>query len=209
MGCSSSVAREHILAMHGDHLRKEGEGTADTGTVSLRVPSVVSGAIPVKFCVRMQVTLSDRLGIVLGNAGSGAVIAEIRAGGWWDQWNKSNPHRAVRPGFIIEGVNGARGLWKITEEMSRPGTHLVRISSRAPGGAVFFSLPNVRADDCGAVQCSICMEEVAPDQMLAQLPCKHVFHTMCFARWLSQTKLRESAQTRSCPLCRRKVVCCQ
>lgn len=207
MGCNCSVAREPNLAIHGDSFQKQIRSDG-AGAVSHTAPGGASEATPAKFNVHMQVKPGDRLGIVLGNAGSGAVVASIDVGGWWDQWNKSNPQRAVRPGFIIEGVNGTRGIWKIVEEMSRPGAHLVRISSRAPGGAVLSSLPSVRAKTCGAVQCPICMEDVAPDQMLAQLPCKHAFHTLCVARWLSQTKLSESGQTRSCPLCCRKVVCC-
>jgi len=69
-----------------------------------------------------------------------------------------------------------------------------------PGGAEaavasFAFLPGVRAGDVGAVYCCICMETVQPDTYIAQLPCRHSFHSVCAAQWLTQSPRH------ACPLC--------
>lgn len=61
-------------------------------------------------------------------------------------------------------------------------------------------LPNVRAGDCGATQCCICISDLEPHEQLVQLPCKHAFHTLCAARWLTRSARR------SCPLCQQTVL---
>lgn len=61
-------------------------------------------------------------------------------------------------------------------------------------------LPNVRASECSVTQCAVCLNELEPHEQLVQLPCKHAFHTLCAARWLTRSSRR------SCPLCQRTVV---
>jgi hypothetical protein len=68
------------------------------------------------------------------------------------------------------------------------------------------NLPTMRANECGTDQCcAICMEDVSPHESLVQLPCKHAFHELCVARWLTQVD--EGCNSRQCcPLCNRKIV---
>lgn len=42
--------------------------------------------------------------------------------------------------------------------------------------------------------CAICMDEFVVNESVPQLPCLHVFHEDCLARWLMRTN--------TCPLCR-------
>jgi hypothetical protein len=65
--------------------------------------------------------------------------------------------------------------------------------------AAFTYLPSVRAGECSATQCSICLEEWEPEDSLVRLPCQHVFHPVCAARWLTQTS------SHTCPLCKQPV----
>eukprot|EP00441_Pelagodinium_beii_P041958 CAMPEP_0197634034 /NCGR_PEP_ID=MMETSP1338-20131121/10252_1 /TAXON_ID=43686 ORGANISM="Pelagodinium beii, Strain RCC1491" /NCGR_SAMPLE_ID=MMETSP1338 /ASSEMBLY_ACC=CAM_ASM_000754 /LENGTH=287 /DNA_ID=CAMNT_0043205827 /DNA_START=59 /DNA_END=922 /DNA_ORIENTATION=+ len=37
---------------------------------------------------------------------------------------------------------------------------------------------------CGARVCTICLEEFAPTEMVAQMQCGHIFHTTCANKWL-------------------------
>jgi hypothetical protein len=68
------------------------------------------------------------------------------------------------------------------------------------------NLPIMRADECGTDQCcAICMEDVSPHESLVQLPCKHAFHVLCVARWLTQVDEGCNSRQR-CPLCNRKIV---
>lgn len=43
--------------------------------------------------------------------------------------------------------------------------------------------------------CPICMQEMLSDCM-CELPCKHIFHTTCVFKWVSENK-------NTCPMCRK------
>lgn len=43
--------------------------------------------------------------------------------------------------------------------------------------------------------CSICLDEYCPDDMVAELPCGHIFHCDCIAKWLTE-------RSSTCPLCK-------
>ncbi|KAK2656489.1 hypothetical protein Ddye_009541 [Dipteronia dyeriana] len=45
-----------------------------------------------------------------------------------------------------------------------------------------------------STDCSICLESVGVGEIVARMPCSHLFHTTCITRWLHQKP--------SCPLCR-------
>lgn len=48
----------------------------------------------------------------------------------------------------------------------------------------------------GESECIICLEEFAPNVVLADTICGHAFHLYCLRRW----------NTNSCPMCRRNLV---
>jgi hypothetical protein len=73
-------------------------------------------------------------------------------------------------------------------------------SLRSPDVDSVVSLPRVAASDIGATHCCICVEDLAPDDKVVQLPCKHGFHSVCAARWLTQ------GRQVNCPLCKRSVL---
>ncbi|KAK4840526.1 hypothetical protein QYF36_010998 [Acer negundo] len=46
----------------------------------------------------------------------------------------------------------------------------------------------------GSTDCSICLESVDVGEIVARMPCSHLFHTRCITRWLHKKP--------TCPLCR-------
>jgi hypothetical protein len=77
----------------------------------------------------------DLVGASLGNTNTGAVIFSIQEGGILDKWNKANPQHVMRPGFIIQEVNGVRGYWNVLEEMRKPGQLVLKVTSIPPADA--------------------------------------------------------------------------
>ncbi|ANM64623.1 RING/U-box superfamily protein [Arabidopsis thaliana] len=49
----------------------------------------------------------------------------------------------------------------------------------------------------GLVVCAICREELAANERLSELPCRHYYHKECISNWLSNRN--------TCPLCRHNV----
>ncbi|KAG7564158.1 Reverse transcriptase zinc-binding domain [Arabidopsis suecica] len=49
----------------------------------------------------------------------------------------------------------------------------------------------------GLVVCAICREELAANERLSELPCRHYYHKNCISNWLSNRN--------TCPLCRHNV----
>ncbi|KAH7445720.1 hypothetical protein KP509_01G021600 [Ceratopteris richardii] len=61
--------------------------------------------------------------------------------------------------------------------------------------SVIGALPVVyieEKDEC--VNCAICISTIIAGSPALQLPCKHLFHSECIARWLRAKN--------TCPLCR-------
>ncbi|KAL5820070.1 hypothetical protein ACOSQ4_023912 [Xanthoceras sorbifolium] len=48
-----------------------------------------------------------------------------------------------------------------------------------------------------STDCSICLESIGVGEVVARLPCSHLYHTTCITRWLHKKP--------SCPLCRAPV----
>nr|GMC70670.1 probable E3 ubiquitin-protein ligase XERICO [Ipomoea batatas] len=48
-------------------------------------------------------------------------------------------------------------------------------------------------------ECPVCLAEFAPDAMVNQLSCGHVFHAMCLEKWLKYWNV-------TCPLCRNYIM---
>lgn len=78
-------------------------------------------------------------------------------------------------------------------------------TSNAPGPASqsdIDSLPRKKVTkemlgDDGKADCSICMDEVAPEEEVTELPCKHWFHHQCVSAWLKEHD--------TCPHCRKGI----
>ncbi|ESQ32536.1 hypothetical protein EUTSA_v10005099mg [Eutrema salsugineum] len=49
----------------------------------------------------------------------------------------------------------------------------------------------------GLVVCAICREELAANERLSELPCRHYYHKDCISNWLTNRN--------TCPLCRLNV----
>lgn len=53
-------------------------------------------------------------------------------------------------------------------------------------------------DDSEPRECSICLDTLKPEDIVFQLPCKHVFHKACVSSWIYERKS-------VCPNCRKGI----
>jgi len=100
---------------------------------------------------------------------------------------------------LAEALRQQNSTGSLTLGLNGNGVDLRRAADAQELAHQFTCLPNVRASDCSVTQCCICINDVDPDETLVQLPCKHAFHTLCAARWLTQSRHG------TCPLCVRSV----
>jgi hypothetical protein len=147
----------------------------------------------------------------------GVIITEVNgATGYW-----SILEEIQKPGALAMKVSrrpknaGANWLRDIDEMGTRfrsqggvnTSSFMLRLqpNDKNSSGPAFSSLPTVRAGDCGVDQCAICIDDVGPEETLAQLPCKHAFHSLCAARWLAESGRAGGGKRQCCPLCCRRV----
>lgn len=147
----------------------------------------------------------------------GFIIKEVNGvTGYWDILDEFR-----KPGVLIMEVSGTppencgpnwfeeiEAMGKKFESQGDKTSVMVRLQPRDPGAAKnneFCSFPTVPASECGVDQCAICIEDVGPNDQLAQLPCKHAFHGNCVARWLVQAGKHAQGERQCCPLCCRRV----
>jgi len=88
--------------------------------------------LPKRLTVPLHKGQGDTVGVTLGSARTGAVIYRIQEGGAIDRWNKSNPGLVLRPGFIIEEVNGVNGYWNLLEVLRSAEMLVCRVSTEPP-----------------------------------------------------------------------------
>jgi hypothetical protein len=50
-------------------------------------------------------------------------------------------------------------------------------------------------------ECSICLENFHQDELVCDIPCKHLFHEQCLAKWFEKTAISVFI----CPLCKQNV----
>jgi len=72
----------------------------------------------------------------------------------------------------------------------------------APDGAGSSSAEGKRASEI-ITECSVCLGEFAPGEVVKRLPCDHFFHQECIDRWLVHTVDNNAHALPSCPLCKR------
>lgn len=148
---------------------------------------------------------------------SGLIITEVN--GVTDFWSiLEELHKPGELAMMISATPPENASSNWFEEIAEIGRELeaqdgrssfmLRLEPQDPGEKIqkFSGLPNVRAGETGVEQCAICMEDVSEDDTMVQLPCKHAFHALCAARWLTQARVRAHGQRQCCPLCCRKVV---
>jgi len=93
------------------------------------------------------------------------------------------------------------------EQSNDKSPFMVWLSSEASQNEkALTAFPSVVARAAGLDKCAICLEDFVPDEMLTELPCKHAFHPLCAARWLTQNASGCVSKRQSCPLCCRKMV---
>lgn len=150
---------------------------------------------------------------------SGNIITEVNgATGYWSILEEIQRHGALAMKVSTKPPKNAGLNWShVIEEMGQrlrehtdtsPCTFMLRLTPQDSDtkSTIFSNLPNIRAGDCGVDQCAICLADVYPDDSLVQLPCKHSFHPMCAARWLSESSKNSHGKRQCCPLCCQKVV---
>ena len=120
------------------------------------------------------------------------------------------PNMPINPlmGLFAAMSGGQHGDFVTSQEaMDRIISQLMEqtATSNAPGPASQSDIdalprkkvtPDMLGDD-GKADCSICMDEVAPEEEVTQLPCRHWFHHQCVAAWLKEHD--------TCPHCRKGI----
>lgn len=69
-----------------------------------------------------------------------------------------------------------------------------QVAKPTASDAAVQSLPAVDSEDFFGEACTVCLLPFDKDDSVAKLPCGHVFHRACVAKWLTE-------QRRACPLC--------
>lgn len=144
----------------------------------------------------------------------GYIIVEVnKAHGFWEIFEQIGKVGVLN--MVIQRNPPRQGwhdevshLGQALQRCGSSGSLRLRLSSASTGdpqsvaqtAEALTCLPNVRAGECGATQCCICISDLEPLEQLVQLPCKHAFHTLCAARWLTRSARR------SCPLCQQTVL---
>ncbi|CAK0864610.1 unnamed protein product [Prorocentrum cordatum] len=140
---------------------------------------------------------------VNGSTGYWDILGELQRPGLLSIRVSAEPPWNAGPNWFQEITEMGKTLQETTWGGNRP--FMVRLEQDGAGDQ-FSSLSTVRAGDCGVDQCAICMDDVAPDESLVQLPCRHAFHALCAARWLTQPGGHSRGKRQRCPLCCQKVV---
>jgi hypothetical protein len=181
---------------------------------------VVEESSILTFTVDMLKLEGVPLGAALRNEKGSAVISAISASGGIQAWNDHCPENEIRLGDKIVAVNASNVdfwsmlnmLWSVGEisltiERDRRKKHKVcRRKSRVflaglPAESIKLhcpvdDLPHMSVGDCSGTECAICFEDYEDlETRVVVLPCNHVFHPVCTARWFSQGSW-------CCPLCK-------
>ena len=100
----------------------------------------------------------------------------------------------------------ASSAWSTIQALSQPAAaaqELAELSARHARAVAIDALPTrIVADSeaaeaaAEAVECIICLGDLAAGDSLAQLPCGHEFHSACIRKWLS------GMLEATCPLCK-------
>ncbi|KAK1587653.1 hypothetical protein Q3G72_015452 [Acer saccharum] len=93
--------------------------------------------------------------------------------------------------FIFDGVESFNGrlMQQSDDSLILQSVEVVGLSKTKPA---IQRLKEEKAE--GSTDCSICLESVGVGEIVARMPCSHLFHTRCITRWLHKKP--------SCPLCR-------
>jgi len=139
---------------------------------------------------------------VNGVTGYWPLLDEVKKPGVLSMVISATPPRNAGPRWFEEIEEMGKSFEKQqTSGQTNHSPFMIRL------GGAFSSLPTARAGDCGVDQCAICLEDVDADEHLVQLPCRHAFHSICAARWLTEAGSHAQGKRQCCPLCCQKVVC--
>lgn len=142
---------------------------------------------------------------VNGVTGYWSIVEELQKSGTLAMKVSTDPPNNAGANWFQEIQQAGK---RMTEQASvRRNSLLVPLQ---PGGAYtdsrsFSNLPTMPAGDCDIDQCAICIGDVHPEDRLVQLPCLHLFHALCAARWLAESGKVGQGQRNRCPLCCREI----
>mmetsp|Transcript_52071 Transcript_52071/g.91488 ORF Transcript_52071/g.91488 Transcript_52071/m.91488 type:complete len:178 (+) Transcript_52071:19-552(+) len=140
-------------------------------------------------CVTLLKRQGQPLGATIKKTGEHIVFMSIHRNGYLRKvWEQQHPDRKLQPGCRLVSVNGVRDNMSL--ELWKAGKKVLKVME----GSLLDSCPQVLAGDHNIETCAICFEDLEPEALLIQLPCKHAFHEGCCAHWFAQGK-------GACPLC--------
>ncbi|CAK0908870.1 unnamed protein product, partial [Prorocentrum cordatum] len=126
--------RPGCLPRPGEGPPRCGMGCSGSGGPALDAEEELT-PVPSRFWVRLHRGADDLVGVSLGDAASGAVLVCVKEGGIVDKWSRSNPSRAIRPGYIIEEINGVRGYWNLLDVLRNEGPLVFKVATVPPASA--------------------------------------------------------------------------
>lgn len=156
------------------------------------IPATQSGTV----CVTVENSEGQPLGATLQKQGERVVFLNIKPDGRLiKSWKLQNPCKPLQPGCILVSVNGVCQCYdQMSKELWGIGKKVLEVMEGSP----LDSCPQVLAADYNIETCRICFENLQPESVLIELPCKHGFHEECIGHWFAMGK-------GSCPLCVRFV----
>jgi len=163
-------------------------------------------------------------GLRLQRTSKGVLVQGINSGSVVLAWNEQHPSMQVSCGDRLVAVNGIKvdhswTCWcSILLELRKHTVtilvaHLAQASLARPACGeepdrllppnFLDSMAKHTADEYDdIVECCICLQELAPNTTVVQLPCKHAFHQGCAEKWLTQCPTFRFAK---CPMCRQQL----
>jgi ribosomal protein S28E/S33 len=149
-----------------------------------------------------------RVGILSGQ--DGLRIIMVNPDHLLDRWNQRNVGSEVGMGDAVTMVNGKTEAWAMMRELTTSSVvniTVCRANDAPPASHFHINKETLRntglvlkrttlAGSFGMTECSVCMDEVQPDEQVVRFECGHGFHQRCSIRWM------RCCATPTCPLCR-------
>eukprot|EP00931_Biecheleriopsis_adriatica_P059802 TRINITY_DN3584_c0_g2_i1.p1 TRINITY_DN3584_c0_g2~~TRINITY_DN3584_c0_g2_i1.p1 ORF type:complete len:205 (+),score=22.58 TRINITY_DN3584_c0_g2_i1:84-698(+) len=167
--------------------------------------------------VTMLRSPGEKVGLVLLAASASAwIIVDIVPNTLSSRWNEENPSTPIVRGQAILSVNGISDKLEIQRRFAEDDQFEIVLRTRLDQQHImlvsrhekikarsqqFHSLPSITAGECYEPFCSICMEDLDPSEVVAELGCRHAFHHKCLLPWF----MARPGSSFCCPLCKVEV----
>eukprot|EP00931_Biecheleriopsis_adriatica_P038994 TRINITY_DN22300_c0_g1_i1.p1 TRINITY_DN22300_c0_g1~~TRINITY_DN22300_c0_g1_i1.p1 ORF type:complete len:204 (-),score=17.40 TRINITY_DN22300_c0_g1_i1:104-715(-) len=167
--------------------------------------------------ITMSRSPGQKIGMVLLDApASRWIIGDIKPNTLGSRWNEEHPSTPIVKGQAVVSVNGisdkvgiqrafeVEDEFEIVLKVKLDSEHVMLVQRQDKHRArtqLFQSLPKVTAGECYEPFCTICMEDLDPSDVVADLGCRHAFHRQCLQPWFAG----RPSSCICCPVCKAEV----